>query len=151
MKTLKDFLVPIKEDEGDKGPNKQNHSHPMDPPAILIMRRKSIRQFPNGQRVAMYFVDKINKYVTVPYTAMQWSSALPEEVIIGDLTAIRESGEPLTFEFEDGSIEVSVNEADTILNVYSKLNEENKQKVLELSESKNGFEKLIDFALSYTQ
>ena len=40
-------------------------SHPMDPPAILIMRRKSIRQFPNNQRVAMYYVDKINKYVTV--------------------------------------------------------------------------------------
>jgi hypothetical protein len=46
----------------------------MDPPAVLIMKRKSIRQFPDGQRVALYYVDKINKYVTVPYTAMQWSS-----------------------------------------------------------------------------
>jgi hypothetical protein len=48
--------------------------HPMDPPAVLIMRRKSVRQFPNNQRVALYYVDKIDKYVTVPYTAMQWSS-----------------------------------------------------------------------------
>lgn len=47
----------------------------MDPPAVLIMRRKSIRQFPDGQRVALYYVDKIDKYVTVPYTAMQWSSS----------------------------------------------------------------------------
>lgn len=46
----------------------------MDPPAVLIMRRKSIRQFPNNQRVSLYYVDKINKYVTVPYTAMQWSA-----------------------------------------------------------------------------
>jgi hypothetical protein len=46
----------------------------MDPPNILIMRRKSVRQFPNGQRVALYYVDKIDKYVTVPYTASQWSS-----------------------------------------------------------------------------
>lgn len=46
----------------------------MDPPAVLIMKRKSVRLFPNNQRVALYFVDKINKYVTVPYTAMQWSS-----------------------------------------------------------------------------
>jgi len=46
----------------------------MDPPAVLIMRRKSIRQFPNNQRVALYYVDKIDKYVTVPYTSMQWSS-----------------------------------------------------------------------------
>jgi hypothetical protein len=49
----------------------------MDPPSVLIMKRKSIRQFPNGQRVALYYVDKINKYVTVPYTAMQWGSTSP--------------------------------------------------------------------------
>lgn len=49
----------------------------MDPPNVLIMRRKSIRLFPNDQRVALYYVDKINKYVTVPYTAMQWSSSGP--------------------------------------------------------------------------
>jgi hypothetical protein len=49
----------------------------MDPPNVLIMKRKSIRQFSNDQRVALYYVDKINKYVTVPYTAMQWSSSGP--------------------------------------------------------------------------
>lgn len=51
----------------------------MDPPAVLLMKRKSIRQFPNGQRVALYYVDKIDKYVTVPYTAMQWSSTTTTE------------------------------------------------------------------------
>lgn len=49
----------------------------MDPPSVLIMKRKSVRMFPNGQRVALYYVDKINKYVTVPYTAMQWGSSAP--------------------------------------------------------------------------
>jgi hypothetical protein len=49
-------------------------SGPMDPPAVLIMKRKSIRQFSDGQRVALYYVEKLDKYVTVPYTAMQWSS-----------------------------------------------------------------------------
>ena len=52
----------------------EDKHNPMDPPAVLIMRRKSVRQFPNGQRVALYYVDKIDKYVTVPYTAMQWST-----------------------------------------------------------------------------
>lgn len=66
MKTLKEFMA-----EGAK------HQKAMDPPAVLIMKRKSIRQFPNDQRVALYYVDKINKYVTVPYTAMQWSSSSP--------------------------------------------------------------------------
>ena len=45
------------------------------PPNMLVMKRKSIRQYPNGQRVALYFVDKVNKYVTLPYTAYQWSSS----------------------------------------------------------------------------
>jgi hypothetical protein len=61
----------------------ENHrleeSKTMDPPSVLIMKRKSVRQFPNGQRVALYYVDKINKYVTVPYEAMQWSASVPEE------------------------------------------------------------------------
>lgn len=52
----------------------QEDHNVMDPPSVLIMKRKSVRQFPNGQRVALYYVDKIDKYVTVPYTAMQWSS-----------------------------------------------------------------------------
>ena len=65
MKTLKEFRI-IQESEDRK--------LSMDPPAVLIMKRKSIRQFSNNQRVAMYYVDKIDKYVTVPYTAMQWSS-----------------------------------------------------------------------------
>ncbi len=65
MKTLKEIRTVCE---------KEDHGLPMDPPAVLIMKRKSIRQFSNNQRVAMYYVEKINKYVTVPYTAMQWSS-----------------------------------------------------------------------------
>jgi hypothetical protein len=49
----------------------------IDPPNILLMRRRSVRQFADGQRVALYYVDKLDKYVTVPYTAMQWGSAGP--------------------------------------------------------------------------
>jgi len=79
---FKEFIAPepnvfealdISEEEG-----KQNHSQPHDPPAILIMRRKSIRQFPNGQKVAMYHIDKLNKYVTIPYNSLEWST-LPED------------------------------------------------------------------------
>ena len=74
---LPDFVV-----EGDK----QDHSNTMDPPAVLIMRRKTVRTFSNGQRVAMYYIDKINKYVTVPYLGLQWGSPSTEEVeSVGDM------------------------------------------------------------------
>ena len=67
LKTLKEFY--------SSNPNSHNNS--MDPPAVLIMKRKSIRLFPDGQKVALYYVEKINKYVTVPYNSLQVFS--PEE------------------------------------------------------------------------
>ena len=69
MKTLKEFYSLCE----------KNKNSEQDPPNILLMKRKSIRQFPNGQRVALYYVDKINKYVTIPYEAMMWSASIPEE------------------------------------------------------------------------
>ena len=65
MKTFNQFKTDLVESR-DKS---------LDPPAVLIMRRKWIRQYPNQQRVALYLVDKINKYITVPYTEYQWSSS----------------------------------------------------------------------------
>jgi hypothetical protein len=52
---------------------------PADPPAVMLMKRASIRQFGNGQRVALYHIEKINKYISIPYNASQWAVALPEE------------------------------------------------------------------------
>lgn len=69
MKTLKEFCNLYE---------KKNKAE-QDPPNILIMKRQSIRLFPNGQKVALYYVDKINKYVTIPYESMTWSASIPEE------------------------------------------------------------------------
>jgi hypothetical protein len=126
-------------------------SHPMDPPAILIMRRKSIRQFPNNQRVAMYYVDKINKYVTVPYVAMQWSASMPEEVsgnIINSLENIVETQKEKFVQFDDGkTLRVDEQTAKNILKVYSALNEDNKQKLAEMAQTnKENFVKVSNFA-----
>ena len=91
MKTLKEFQTSVVADDSEiiiesldpitleveELPNLLGEAvkqKPLDPPAVLIMKRKSVRQYPNGQRVALYYVDKINKYVTVPYADMQWSA-----------------------------------------------------------------------------
>ena len=39
-----------------------------DPPAVMVMRRMSIRQFPNGQKIALYKIDKLDRWITVPYS-----------------------------------------------------------------------------------
>ena len=83
MKTIKEFQSDIESLKVEEYPVEFNLDETKetrsDPPTILIMRRKSIRLFPNGQRVAMYYVDKINKYVTIPYTAHQWGEVIPVE------------------------------------------------------------------------
>ena len=137
----------------------ENHHETMDPPNILIMRRKSVRQFPNNQRVALYFVDKINKYVTVPYTAMQWSTGgvaeetqnSDEEIsenVIEQLYNIAENNITKYIKFDDDS-SLKVNEviANSIISVFEELTDENKNKMASLmQESKDHFSKVVDFA-----
>lgn len=37
------------------------------PPNILILRRKSVRQFPDHTMVALYYNDKLDQYFSIPY------------------------------------------------------------------------------------
>ena len=64
MKSFKEFYTEAR----------QSKNEPLDPPAVLIMKRKSIRNFPNNERVALYYIDKLNKYISIPYTGSHWSS-----------------------------------------------------------------------------
>ena len=135
----------------------------LDPPAILIMRRKSIRQFPNNQRVALYFVDKINKYVSVPYTAMQWSTSpsIPsvaesveiEDDVISQLKSIVETESSKVIKFKDGkSMRVNEDVAGLVLKTYKELNHENRENVSTMvNESKEQFNKVIDFARKHSK
>jgi hypothetical protein len=68
MKTLKQVIL-----EAKKSSRKD-----MDPPNILVMKRKSIRNFNNGQRVALYYIEKLNKYVTIPYDSKGDITVIPE-------------------------------------------------------------------------
>lgn len=156
MKTLKDYLSDSVKDTSDileveEYPIVSEANvppDPMDPPAMLIMRRKSIRAFPNGQRVALYYVDKIHKYVTVPYTASMWASfGVPEETIIDTLNRIVESGEKDVITHIDESVSnVSCSTARALLSVYNRLTKENQEKFInKLASSKSDLKEAADF------
>jgi hypothetical protein len=38
-----------------------------DPPAVLTLKRKAIRMFPDGRKIALYFSDVMEKYISIPY------------------------------------------------------------------------------------
>jgi hypothetical protein len=111
--------------------DRQNHGHPKDPPAILVMRRKAIRQYPNGQRVALYYVDKLNKYVTVPYSDMQWTT-MPEDFEYVPQTKHELMESKIQNIMSLNNVSQSLSE--DIFKVFKKLSQENKEQFIEMFE-----------------
>lgn len=52
-----------------------------DMPAVLLLKRKSIRVFPDGARVALYYADTIDRFVTIPFNDIGVSNPIQEEVV----------------------------------------------------------------------
>ena len=117
-----------------------------DPPPVLIMHRKSIRLFPNGQKVAMYYIDKLNKYVTVPYDGIM--QIVPEETILNKVKISANEKQKIVVEHLDGSItEITPEIAKNIMNVYQKINDANKQKMADMLEaSAKHFQTIVKFS-----
>jgi len=42
-------------------------------PSVLILKRKAIRVYPDNQKVALYYSQALDKYVTIPYNDIQTS------------------------------------------------------------------------------
>lgn len=119
-----------------------------DPPAVLVMRRKSIRQLNAKQKVALYYVEKINKYITIPYGE---ESSIPQvkENNISKFRDIVKSNLDNNIMLEDGTWKkINVSMAQSILKVYETLDKENKNIFVEMV-NKNSieFDKVIDFSL----
>jgi len=38
-----------------------------DPPLVLVIKRKAIRMYPDGTRIALYYNERLKKYFSVPY------------------------------------------------------------------------------------
>ena len=126
-----------------------------DPPAVLVLRRKTIRQLGNKQKVALYFADKLNKYVTITYgSGGNLSASIGEEFeelsydIITELKDIVDNNCKKSIMLEDGNWKnVSVHTAKSILEVYDNhLSKENKQLFAEMAiKSVADFNRVVDF------
>lgn len=49
--------------------SKKTTKHPT-VPVMLVLKRRAMRLYPDGQIVALYHADKIGKYLTIPFTAV---------------------------------------------------------------------------------
>ena len=134
-----------------------------DPPTVLLLKRKAIRMYPNGTRIALYFNERLNKYFSVPYSDdIKISSSIQAEEIqideekqngIDQLKKIRDSKQHGVINHRDGSAsKVDAFTAGAILAVHDKLNDENKKKISGMvSNSNYHMSKVANFAHSKTK
>ena len=130
----------------DTKPIKEAKESNFDPPYVLVLKRQSIRLFPNNTKVALYYNEKLNKTFSVPY-GPGMNPIIQAESLLNNLNFSEDSK---GFLFESGeSIEILHHEAESLLNLYNKLNESNRKKMLNsLCESKNSFNKILKFAIN---
>ena len=130
----------------DTKPIKEAKESNFDPPYVLVLKRQSIRLFPNNTKVALYYNEKLNKTFSVPY-GPGMNPIIQAESLLNNLNFSEDSKE---FLFESGeSIEILHHEAESLLNLYNKLNESNRKRMLNsLCESKNSFNKILKFAIN---
>jgi len=124
-----------------------------DPPFILVLRRKSIRGFPNNTRVALYFNKQLNKYFSIPYgskidSGIQSEEVELEEEVMDTLHKIVNDKSAQSVKFASGHTrKVDQYTASAITNVHKSLNPENKKKFADMvHKSPEHFIKASDFS-----
>jgi hypothetical protein len=141
-----------------------------DPPPMIVLKRRGIRIFPNGLKVALYHNDLLNLDVSVPYTPKQVSinkagtipfAAVREEVIYEDTRIVKrlenivKNGSPGSVVFDNGaSVMVQPNVASRILKLQSHkdLKPSYKKKLSDyINTSPKEFKKVVDFTTANEQ
>lgn len=111
-----------------------------DPPAVLVIKRKAVRLYPDGTRIALYYSDKLKRVFSLPYGPTVDPVIQAEEYV----KELIESEELL---LNDGN-SISLNEEtkQQIINTYGQLEEDSKEVFWQqLTESVTTFGKLYEF------
>ncbi len=111
-----------------------------DPPVVLVIKRKAVRLYPDGTRIALYWSDKLKRVFSVPY-------GMPMDAPIQAEEYVKELAEAEELLLNDGNkITLSEESKQQIINTYRQLDEESKDYFWQqLTESVSTFGKLYEF------
>jgi len=111
-----------------------------DPPVVLVIKRKAVRLYPDGTRIALYWSDKIKRAFSIPYGPMVDAPVQAEEYV-------KELVEAEEILLNDGNIlSLSEETKQQILKTYGQLEEDSKEYFWQqLTESVATFGKLYEF------
>ena len=111
-----------------------------DPPVVLVIKRKAVRLYPDGTRIAMYWSDKLKRVFSLPYGPAVDAVVQAEEYVqelLNSEELFLNDGNTLTLNEETKQI---------LVDTYSQLDEENKQVFWrQLTESITTFGQLNEF------
>jgi hypothetical protein len=129
------------------------------PPYVLLLKRKAIRLYPDGTKIALYHNKQINKYFSVPYDSpVEIASIQAEEIelqesVMDQLHKIVKDKSAQPVKFASGhSRKIDHFTASAITQVHKALNDDNKKKFADLvHKSPEHFMKASDFAFKHAK
>jgi hypothetical protein len=129
------------------------------PPYVLLLKRKAIRLYPDGTKIALYHNKQINKYFSVPYDSpVEVASIQAEEVEINEavmdqLHKIVNDKQAQSVKFASGHTrKIDHFTASALTQVHKALNDDNKKKFADLvHKSPEHFQKASDFAFKHAK
>jgi hypothetical protein len=134
-----------------------------DPPMVMVLKRKGIRIFPDGKRVALYSNDQLGLTFTIPYVGGQVGNQnvmsgvqedvedYGDELLTENLKRLRFASQkkPVSINFKTGdNMHVDHLTARAITNLHKQLSPENKMTMMDkISTDPDSFKKVASFAL----
>lgn len=122
------------------------------PPIIMVIKRKAVRLYPDGTRIALYYSEKLKRYFSVPFgTPEADMSGVQAESFIDELRSSSNLTEDTMLQLSDGTeVEMTPEMIDEIVYAYDGLEEENKEKFIGLlTSSEESFDKAYEFCRSH--
>lgn len=149
VKEDEDFIDAEQLDEANPGPT---------PPYVLLLKRKAIRLYPDGTKIALYYNKQINKFFSVPYdtptgTAIQAEEVEITEAVMDQLHKIVNDKQAQSVKFASGHTrKIDHFTASALTQVHKALNDDNKKKFADLvHKSPEHFMKASDFAFKHAK
>jgi hypothetical protein len=121
-----------------------------DPPNVLLLKRITTRLFPDGTKVVLYYNKLLDKHFTIPYGPGINAPLQAEELQMSafdSLQMVLANEEDTEVLFGNEYRIVSLVEAQSLIRLYHKLSEENKQRMVNQLDNLEMFDKFTDYAL----
>lgn len=117
------------------------------PPQTLVLQKKTTQNFPNNQKVALYFCDALKKYFSLLYGPDNIQLSESDYSIINTLETITTIQSII---FNDGSsLNIDKVCSSKVLELYENLDEGKEEFENYIMESDSNFLKILDYSLKF--